>query len=819
MSTTNSNDVTETVIVTETNTKFMDEGANDITLASTVSNTFTADKAAAAVDVVDPLWSVKQMFSKPVVLNTITWTTSQVAGASILNPPNGEALPENIFRRNPNSVMTSVAKNWTYFRATMVFKIMVNATKFHYGRLMVGFQPLRTTTVGDQYQASGLPHVLIDAANSQPVIFKVPFFSPVSMLNMTDTTALAHLGQLFCIVLNNLHASTGVSASVNVTVMAHFEDVELSVPIASTASAVPVGTPKGVFYEHNETQSGLKDDIGSITKGVKQLASGDFAAALQTGVGFAAKHPELLKMMFDRPIKRDVDVMSKSMTLATLAHGSGPDTVSRLSLIPESLHIPNAAVLSGFDTEFDLRKLAQKYMLFTTINWTDAQVTGTNIFSTSVRPYDMVQPVSASVLRYNYAAFIQQMFCYFRGGVKIRLDIVASQFHTGRIACVYTPGFNSNITYPDCLISPTTIIDLANSENRSFEIRLPYLYNRPWLNVGPWVPSYSTTQQFVDNLGQFNIFVQNELAHPDNVGSEVDINLYFAFDEDVEFVYPKPSWFPTANFGPNIDMPNVVFPGLYYEQKTNETQAGLHSIIDGDSEDVDLCTAVQHISRDTSHFCGEVTMHLRDIIRRYGPLFPDTQVLSTTTPGRHGVLMIPVMPSGSYNLPGCPMSFFARMFIGWSGSIRYKILFNNGQINPVRVTAIHLPDFHVSGPTNPASIAFNDYYDRGGYALKVNNLTNEHGIEVEVPYASQYHFLQNYYGELGYPSSNADLSLAHNGMLVLDFDNHVPSQYTEPFECVIYGAAGDDFMFHFAIPPFGVLQSATGLPLPIITGS
>jgi len=135
------------------------------------------------------------------------------------------------------------------------------------------------------------------------------------------------------------------------------------------------------------------------------------------------------------------------------------------------------------------------------------------------------------------------------------------------------------------------------------------------------------------------------------------------------------------------------------------------------------------------------------------------------------------------------------MFAGWSGSLRYKILFANSQINPVRLTVAHDPEFYVNTPQWVSESAENLSFSCGLYAIKVANLTNEHGVEIEVPYSSPYHFLP-----LRPALSAVNPEDFTNGCLVLTFSVPIVTAFADNFEVAIYIAAGDDFNFHFPIP-------------------
>ncbi|APG77972.1 hypothetical protein [Hubei odonate virus 3] len=153
-------------------------------------------------------------------------------------------------------------------------------------------------------------------------------------------------------------------------------------------------------------------------------------------------------------------------------------------------------------------------------------------------------------------AVISSMFAYWRGSIEFRFDIVASQFHTGRLLIAYIPGVDADdkITLAQARCSPYVEFTLNEDEQCIFKI--PYIADRPWW---PRTASYGDTQAFIKAPSSLFIYVLNPLVPMDSVVPEVYINVYMRGGEDFEVSVPiQPA------IGCNRNLVYTLSPSTYY---------------------------------------------------------------------------------------------------------------------------------------------------------------------------------------------------------------------------------------------------------------
>jgi len=215
----------------------------------------------------------------------------------------------------------------------------------------------------------------------------------------------------------------------------------------------------------------------------------------------------------------------------------------------------------------------------------------------------------------------------------------------------------------------------------------------------------------------------------------------------------------------------------------------------GSSETVPLQQGAASAALPHSHLATSVTSDVRDVIRRYG--YWMEVFCKPNFDSRGTTIFLPVSPLALADPKTNLLAWFSMIYRGWSGSLRYKILFMNAQVDSHLVNVTHYPDIYTD--TDEVIESAVTYYP-GGYACKIINTTDSHSLEFEVPYKANLHFLLT--------RRTFDASAFHrfgyNGSVAISLNEYWKAATPDrrmPLCYQIYIAAGDDFNFHFPIPP------------------
>lgn len=945
-------------------------------------------------------WDRDTALNKPIKVATLSWTTTMASGSTIpifdgLTYP---LIPLDFLNKNVTSMVTNILKSFTFAKYTPYFQIQVNSTKFNIGELWIGYIPFSERAF-PQNETQNLimldqwPHVSIDASEPLPVEFDIPWFHPQNCFNQTyKVPGTRALGYMWCVVLAPLAVPSGASSSVEVILWMGLRNTKLHVPIHPSLTIIDPVPATAEFMRRNgiEPEMTLKeqiirlrgrfprarinldedeeddflenhggsvsslwnstmDAVGSVGDAVDKAvnldfsgAIGDFGNAIDKGLNAAESGAELAAM-FDRPRCPKTEIAIRQQS-GPFQYGIGSDTSIRLSLNPFDHYAPKRQHIGNFGQEHSFRHRLSKYCFWSLEDWTSTQTTGTLISTYELWPNWYYQGGCVTPLTY-----IANQFNFWKGSLKFKIKVVASQFHSGRLQVVYANAYGGEVpAYNESMSWPTTTIDLSNKETREYEVVCPYnsafqCLNAQYPTSGGGDGSMLTQ---LTSLGRLLIYVLIPLQHTESIATTVHLKVSIAGGDDLVFFSPRNPYMLQYDVGsPNTDfapappagetyndqfynhglMAEVFIPPAAEAENHSDTESvlaleGAERTVSEIKRRVDLQRAVVMATVDqwrgtpegeekmarvnilsnlasnlikisgnmeqarsmmlqiqmretfspsigsqkdaenhsdpsptsppdavahlmlgngttTHHESSKmiVTDNVLDVSRRYGFLLtfinPGThsqfQRIWTLQPNALGkayifgqTLIVPVTP-----LMGdprtCPVAYNAVGYIGWYGSLRYKMTCKNSQIDNYQITILHHPDQFL-----PVSeqVGVRYYAERpNGYAATNVNITDKHTIEFEIPYRSPMLWL----GTTRCLGTDAWRYYGMNGTISIGIDErhkvydhniqNLPVDRSPYFEFDLYMAAGDDFRFVYERPPLYWNHSGprwNGVPSP-----
>lgn len=215
---------------------------------------------------------ILDILSRPVLLTDSSsfWSTSKPA-----NSYPTDAISNSVFTF-PNSILNKSANivkklsGFTYFKADVKVRVMVNAQAFSQGKLWIWFSPYElgagTQTSADNLAAkTGYPGVELDVAAGVPVEFSIPYCAPNS--HYTLTSGEGTMGDLFLTVLSPLTISDA-----SISVFAWFENIDLT---------MPTGVERGVIPD----EYFIINQQGVVSRAANELVSDNWGGLILLGDG------------------------------------------------------------------------------------------------------------------------------------------------------------------------------------------------------------------------------------------------------------------------------------------------------------------------------------------------------------------------------------------------------------------------------------------------------------------------------------------------------------------------------------------------------
>lgn len=517
----------------------------------------------------------------------------------------GDPFPEIYF--NPWSAFLdspSVAQklsNFYLLRCKMHMKVLVNGSQMHYGRGLVSYRPLMTVP-GERFQPGGLtgpfsqvgysagfeyglangddvcimtqsqwPKIFIDPGQSMGGEMEFPFFFGANWFRIPNRDWVA----------NPSAVNTGTTDILG-------EGVVNTVNGAATNIALgPYGARQhhmGVV--HSCSLAPLKHANGAEDPVTIQVFL--WASDVKFSIPTSVPHPVIGEFsgMTEGRTKVELENHMRSVYvpnfLGDLAKPSSPDIAGRLELGDSTLRTDDATVGLGSSDEMSIMAIAKRECWLDRFTWMVETPAETPIWTCRVTPqYFKRQPTGSAqftgipCMQPTPSAYASLPFGYWRGSMKYRVQIVASNLHRGRLRIVYDPVADiharSNVNlYPEALMNQqySRTIDIAAESGRDFCFEVGYMQEKPylsllqlearsteglsdqnfdWNNYGSFVPTPANTDRLAPTQtanGQISIYVLNRLAVPatstvgQEINNDVTINVFTSAGDDMDFQMP-----------------------------------------------------------------------------------------------------------------------------------------------------------------------------------------------------------------------------------------------------------------------------------------
>lgn len=541
-------------------------------------------------------------------------------------------------------------QNFRFLRGTMVVKFLINAGPTYYGNLIAAYSPKNwqnhNTPVLTDYklllpQLSQRPHIILDPTNSQGGVLRLPFVSDKDYLTITNETTdplsfgTVNIASIYALT----NTQTTTARTINITVMAHLEDVELCVPTTRAPYS-----ESGLWPDSDEYGTGIvSKSATAIARYAGMLSTvpkiGPYAMATSSVAGGFAKMASYFG--YCRPVNIDPVRKYRPTYLGNLANTSIEEAVDKLTLDPkQGLTIDPSIIGKAFsEDELAITTLVQKESFIDSFDWDSDATPYTLMWSTRVRPQtNAIKQGPTDVEQMTPMSMVANLFQTWRGSITYRFMVQASAFHRGRLMFVYRPDASSVATLGPLVPSEvyTRIVDI--SSERNFELTVnwqqseQFLYT-DWVAATDAVAVYSpeaigavapasvgvvTLNPLTDN-GTLSVYVLNELTSLNEGAAGVgtaNIAWHIRGGPDLEFGSPHSAFTDDITFQPT----RVLVNRLEYDSGLWPDSSAELSPVATSKMDI---TTLEPIGRPTDFPAqslinyGESFHSLRDLFKRY----------------------------------------------------------------------------------------------------------------------------------------------------------------------------------------------------------
>ena len=818
----------EAAIIESETVRFIDNAAGD-TLELP-----TTDNPVARVDDTDDL-TLGRFFARPTLIHTASWSTADVVGNL------GSSFdPWSLFLSS--TAIKKKLDNFAYLRGNLHIKILVNGTPFQYGALRYCYFPYASSGKIRTNPTSSLPLLI---PNSQvPGVFihpqanaggqmTLPFFYLKNWLDITSAATVATMGSLQPVIYAPLRlAVTGGSTSVTLRTYAWMTDVQL------------MGSTNKLSLQGDEYGDGpVSLPASAIAAAARALTKvpviGRFARATEIGAGAVSKIAALFGYT-NVPVIDDVHSIVP-LNAPHLASTQIGQPIQKLTVDPkQELSIDGSMHSLGAEDELALSYLKKKESYFASTSWSTTDAANTQLFNCRVNPnldsnIAILNSTSAQVGTRSYQvplSYFGRLFKYWRGDIKIRVKVVCTKFHKGRLKISYDPVSDISTVNPDENVVYTQILDIGEHDDVIFDI--PYHQPEGWKSfdtsisdLSPnWTPGNSLAPRAAFDNGMLTVRVLNTLTAP----AASTVNLLFFVSGGDNFEYAAPAT--------QLDPQQPAYPTMFNLQGEDLTDITPTTMVIGTKAQVmperyavnmGECVAslrsllhrqTLYQVRTAADTAASGNLRLRTTFKRF-PAVPGYNPASTTSATN---VTVPTGSSSFVFTEMTPLAWVTYAFCGFRGSFNWTLTLNSAASEGVDAIQVYRAEssqqFQFLAQDNmPTGTVVNKISGYNGYSVAPGQLVGDamvgggaitstrtnNSVMINVPNYNKNNFARAVPGE-SYLGTLADDTSTDAVTWQAIFNNSVT---TNNVTLSMYVGAGPDYtpVFFLCCPTIDYLQT------------
>lgn len=632
--------------------------------------------------------------------------------------------------------------NYAFIRCDLHIKVMINASPFYYGALLVSFNPLVGLYESAQIAANSLvplsqrPNIVIYPQKSSGGEMVLPFVYPREWLDITSASDLQAIGRLHLDSFDVLRsANSNVGTSVDIQIYAWAENVELS---GLTVRLAVQGSRDGP----------ISKPASAVARATGMLSKVPVIGNFMTSASMAAQTVSDIAGMFGYTKTPTIDdvVAFKNLPFHGLATAEISDATERLCVDSKNeLTLDTVSIGDTSNDSLHISNFVGHNSYLTSYTWQSSDAATTLLWNSYVTPFmsEVNAGTGQSTVNGTPMWLVSNLFDYWRGDIIFEFKVICTKYHRGRLRVSWDPIGALPYTVESNPEVYNYIIDISDTDTVS--LRVPYTQRTAYQKIPSDLKSviYSTNVLERDTSDTVNgiltVRVLNELTSPVDT-SQVTVLVYVRGAENLEFATPKKIPEELAYFTVQTDIdfagsssvdPNINL--IYMGEKVENLRSLMMRCNFHRAQTVSI-----HPTREDYHI---TTMNRRPLYRGFDPN------------GINSAKNIVATPTASpYNfVTNTPYHMISQCFLGERGSFTWKMDFDCVEPATILVSrpkttlttagyAWTLTDLNATS-TDKTVAVFSDHEETNSGALLINQRTNT-GISVNLPQYSIVSFIE-----------------------------------------------------------------------------
>jgi hypothetical protein len=373
----------------------------------------------------------------------------------------------------------------------------------------------------------------------------------------------------------------------------------------------------------------------------------------------------------------------------------------------------------GDEDQMSFGYLVKKEAWIDFFNWNTTTTQNTGLLY-SIQVHPMIAPIflaganEVPVRCMTPVSFVAYPFKHWSGSLRYRFQIVASQYHRGRLLFVFEPSLATAGTVSDTNDRYSHIVDISEERDVTFEVNWAQkeAYRRvdtfraqklcSW--EGPSGTIGTDAEDVAACNGRINVYVLNALAAPIDT-SNVKINVFISGGDSFEVRNPAGTMGQDTAYAMSeltVGPPTLAQSAIEgFTDQENMPEQDTTYVLNG--EYTEFCKEQSHV------YFGEAVVSFRSLLKRYNYYRslepPESLNVNNWYTVIYRLFNYPCGPGPSYGssiassvtqiagpinynlLPMTMMRYCMQAYVGFRGGCRWKVLYcgTNNQLQPLSV--------------------------------------------------------------------------------------------------------------------------------------
>lgn len=479
--------------------------------------------------------SLRSFLAKPYLQASYNWTASDTSNTAIIS--------FNTLAANSIAIWQNKLLGFGLYRGTFCVKVVINAQPFQAGRLIVHCLPFVQASPGTYESSHSVdlttitqqPNVELDCRDTSAEL-EIPWVGPDPWMK-TGSGTILDWGKIYVRVMSPLLTGTSGSTGVEVQVFISIKDAEFAAPLVPQSGDRKKTTRKKQVLSTEREESALADGkpistaLSLAARAAETVAGVPLLSSIATPAAWVLRASSNLASAFgwSKPLHTAAPNFVVLRPFHNFGNCEGTSQAEPLSITAD----PMVSILPGF-AGTDVDEMAWNYIksipaMLESFSFTTSNNVGDSLYKKAIGPLLLYNQYTNGMASPNLAVYRTfPPFCYltnafsrYRGGVKVILKFVKTDYHSGRVLVTWSPSPNlgTDPTTATSVYSMRTIIDLR--EVTEVEMTLPFMLPQAW-------------QQADLDMGTFQVRCLNTLQAPATVGASINVLVFYAAAEDYE---------------------------------------------------------------------------------------------------------------------------------------------------------------------------------------------------------------------------------------------------------------------------------------------